>query len=98
MLDAFLRGDLADVDHAFDALRNLNEGAELSEAGDLTLDHRTRRKLLRGLRERIGQQLLEPQRDPALFELHAEHDNLHALSLFENIAWLPDLLRPRHLR
>ena len=40
MLNTLPGSNLTDVDHAFDAFGDLNEGAKLGEAGHLPLDHR----------------------------------------------------------
>ena len=46
MIDALLRADFADVNHAFDAFGKLHERAELGDAGDRTFDHRADREPL----------------------------------------------------
>ena len=71
MIDAAVGDDLADVDEAVDALGDLNEGAEVHDLGDGAFDLRADGKLCADFEPRVGERLLEAERDAACSVLRA---------------------------
>ncbi len=53
--------------------------------------------MLRHVRPRIGESLLQAQRDAALFGLDAEDDRVDGIALLEHVAGVANLFAPRHL-
>src|SRR3984957_15003328 len=60
-IDAFFGGDIADVDHTFDALGKLYEGAELRQIRDRSFDRGSDLKALRYVGPGVTQRLLESE-------------------------------------
>ena len=65
MIDALVGADLADVDEAFDAFGDLDESAEGHDLGDGTFDLGADGKFAGDVRPRVGEGLLEAERDAA---------------------------------
>src|SRR5204863_8854415 len=62
ILDVLL-ADLGDVDQTLDALLELDEGAEVEDLEDLAIDDLAGRVVVRDAAPRIGNQLLDAERD-----------------------------------
>src|SRR3984885_526884 len=98
MVNAFFGADLADVNQALDALRQLHKGSELRYSCDWAFDNRTCGKLLRHHSPWVAESLLEPQRETALGWVDQKDDGLNRVIEFQQISRLPHLVDPRHLR
>src|SRR5262249_17133624 len=94
MVDSFFGADVADVNHSFDSLGNLNKGAELRQANHRPLDHRAIRKFLFGIGPRIAQRLLQPQRDSLFAGIDSKNHDLDRLARFHQIGGLAHTLDP----
>ena len=81
VMNVLFGADLADVNHALNSVRKLNEGAEFGEAGNRSLDGRTHRKLLLYLRPGIAQRLFQAQGEAALAHVHSENHRFHRVAL-----------------
>src|SRR5271157_1971304 len=97
MVDALLGADLADVNHALDALAKLHKRAELGEARDRPFDHRADRESLPNFSPWITQRLLQAERNAAFAGVHSENHHFHRLAWLHHVARLLRLFRPRHL-
>ena len=97
MIQTLLARDVGDVNHAVDAAAQIDEAAEVGQAGHRAFGHRAHRILLQRVFPRIAQGLLQTQRNPAVGRVHSQHHRLHHLAGLQKIAGLLDLLRPRHL-
>ena len=80
VVEALFRGDLADVDQPFNAVGQLDEGSEVHQLGDRSLDLGAHREVALDLGPGVGQGLLEAERDPALLGLDAEDDGIDAVA------------------
>src|SRR5277367_1334329 len=98
VVEAPLRGDLADVDHAFDALGDLKEGSEFREANDRAFDLYAGQQITCGLGPRVSESLLQSERDAPLRNCDTQDDGFDRLTLFHNVGSFADLLAPCHLR
>ena len=78
MIDALVGADLADVDEAFDAVGDLNERAERHDLGNGAFDLGADREFAGDVGPRVGEGLLEAERDASLFGLDAEDDRVDA--------------------
>ena len=65
MVDAAVGGDLADVDEAFDAFGDLDEGAEVHDFGDGAFDLGADGEFARDVEPGVGEGLLEAECDAA---------------------------------
>ena len=101
MIDAPVGDDLADVHQAVDAFGDLNERAEVHDLGDRAFDLRADGELALDVEPRIGERLLQAERDApgsvAGGRLDGENDGIHAVALLEQVGGMADLLGPRHL-
>src|SRR5579871_4479761 len=98
MIDALVGTDFAHMHQAFNAVCELDKCAELRQPSHRPFDPRTDGKLLRNPTPRIAQRLLQAKRDTPLFRFNAENHSVYAVAGFHNIARMPYLLAPRHLR
>src|ERR1035441_4822256 len=96
MIDALLRADFADVNHAFNAFSKLHEGTELHDVSYRAFDYRTRREFLLGSGPGIAQRLLQAQRETPFGGVHSENYGLDSLANFYYVARSPNSLGPRH--
>ena len=64
----------------FHSLFDLDEGAKIREVADASADHRANGILLRCCFPRIGQRLLQPQRNPALVCFQFQHHHVHIVT------------------
>ena len=98
MIDALVGADFADVDQAFDAFGDLDKGAEGHDLGDRAFDLRADGKLAGDVGPRVGECLLEAERDAAASSrLDGEDDGVDRVALLENVAGMADLFAPGHL-
>ena len=86
--------ELRDVDQALDALLDLDEDAEVGDAGDLALHAAADRIALRHARPRILGELLDAERDALVLDVDAEHDRLDVVALLVELGGVLDLLGP----
>src|SRR5262249_51961597 len=93
LVDA-LGGELGDVDQPLDPLLQLDEDAEVGDAGDRALDPRTDGVAARYLAPRVFRQLLDAERDALVVDVDAEHHGLHLLALLVELGGVLHLLRP----
>ena len=98
MVDALLGAQVADVNHAFNALGKLHKCAELGDAKYWSLDHGAHGKPLRHLGPRISQGLLQTERNAALSRVHRQNHRVDGLARLDQCAGTPQLFPPRHLR
>ena len=94
MIDALFVGNVADVDHALDALSQLDEGSKLGQAGDAPFGHTAGRELLRRLFPRIPESLLQAQADTLGRPVHVEHHGIDQLAGLHHVLGLASLLGP----
>ena len=85
------------MDHAVDVAVEADEQAEFGLVLDLTLDDRTDRILVGEGLPRIGERLLEAERDAALDRIDLEDDDFDFLRGGDDLAGMDVLLRPGHL-
>src|ERR1035437_1671685 len=96
MIDAALGADFADVDQAFDALGDLNEGSEVHELSNGTGGLRAHGKFLWDFAPWVAESLFEAEGNAALFGFDGKDDGVNAFALLEDVAGDADLLAPRH--
>src|ERR1019366_5169488 len=80
VVDSLFGRDLADVDEAFNALFDLNEGTEVGEAHDRAGDLRANGETRGDFAPRIGEGLLEAEGEAALFWLDGEDDGVNCVA------------------
>ena len=99
MIDALLRADIADVDHALDTFGKLHERAELLQAGDRAFHHRAHRELLRRHppTDRPAPASV-PAKCGAPAWIHAEDHDFHRVARLHHIGGLAHLLATRTSR
>src|SRR5436190_663285 len=85
------------MNQPFDALIELDEGAEVGQVADLSLDLRADRILLGQLVPRVGLNLLETERNAPRGWIDAEHHRVHAVADIQYLRRMLDPLAPRHL-
>ena len=90
VLDVMLR-ELGDVDEAFDAGQDLDEGAEGDDLRDTTLDDILLVVVLEHLLPRIRLRLLEAERDPLALAVDVEHLDLDGLADLEHLGRMVDV-------
>src|SRR5207245_6183793 len=73
MIDALLGAEIADVDHAFDAVPQIHERAELHQAGYRAFDDTANRKLLLDFGPGVAQRLFQSERNAALAHTQDHH-------------------------
>ena len=78
-------GGLGDVDEAFDAGHDLDEGAERDDLRDLALEDVALAVLVEHLLPRVLLGLLEAQRDPLAVAVDVEHLDAHVLADLERL-------------
>ena len=98
VVQAALGCDLADVDQALDAVRQLHKSAEVHQLGDGAFDLRADGKVVRDFGPGVGERLLQAERDAVFLRLDAEDDGVHAVALLEHVAGVAQLLAVGHLR
>lgn len=96
VIKVLIDGDLADVDHTFDAFGDLQESSELGEAHDGPFNLRAGLQIARSLSPRVSESLLEAKRDAALCGADAENDRFHGFAGLYYIGGFADLLAPGH--
>jgi len=74
MVQAAVGDNLADVDETFDALGDLNEGAEVHELGDRAFHLGADGEGTLCIDPGIGEGLLEAERDAAFFRLDGQDE------------------------
>ena len=84
--------------HAVDVAGQADEQAELGDVADLALELGARRDCSAKALPRIGQALLEAERDAALGRIDLEHLHLDLLRGRDDLAGVHVLLGPAHLR
>ena len=89
--------EVGQVDHAVDVAVEADEQAELGHVLDLALDQRADRMLVGEGLPRIGQRLLEAERDAALLRVDLEDHHLDFLAGGDDLAGVDVLLGPAHL-
>ena len=89
--------NLADVDHALNALGDLHEGAEGHELGDWAGNLRTDGELRGHFGPGVGEGLLEAERDAALLRMNVENHGVNALTGLEDVGCDANFLAPGHL-
>ena len=94
MVHVLVGNHLADVDEAFDAFGQFNEGAELHQACDLAFNGGTDGETLRDVLPGIAEGLLEAERDAAGFGVHRKNQRLDGLAGLEEIAGFVNFLDP----
>src|SRR6202000_2482421 len=77
---------------------NLNERAELCRAQNLTLDHISHAMLGKKCLPDVGLELLDAEREAAVFRLYTEHHGLHFFTLLEDFRRMLDALGPAQVR
>src|SRR4029079_15634421 len=89
--------EVGEVDHAVDVAVEADEEAELGLVLDLALDRRAGRILGGKGLPRIGERLLEAERDAPLHRIDLEDHHLNLLRGGDELAGVDVLLGPRHL-
>ena len=89
--------EVGEVDHAVDVAVEADEQAELGLVLDLALDRRADRILRGEGLPRIGERLLEAERDAPLHRIDLEDHHLDLLRGGDDLAGVDVLLGPRHL-
>src|SRR5690554_1572779 len=89
--------EIGEVDHAVDIAVEANEQAEFGLVLDFAFDDSAHGELLGEAFPRIGQGLLETERNAALVRIDLEHDNFDFLGGRNDLAWVDVLLGPAHL-
>ena len=87
---------LRDVDQAFDARLELNEGAVVGDVGDSALEARADRILGLDAGPRIGLQLLHAEADALGLRVDAHDLHLDRVADVDDLAWMVDAA-PRHV-
>src|SRR5262249_46558042 len=96
VVDALIGAHVADVNHALDALRDLNEGTELGQVRHGTFDYGAHGKFTQHISPGIAERLLEPKRDAAFGGINAEDDHFDNFAGLDHIARDADLFCPGH--
>ena len=96
VVKAAFGGDLADVDQAFDAVGELDEGSEVHQLGDGAGDLRADGEGANGVGPGVGEGLLEAEGDASLLWLDAEDDDIDAGALFEQVGGVAELFAVGH--
>ena len=98
MVDALVVGHVADVDHAVDAVAEIDERTEGLDGRDRGFHDRPGLVLLHGFDEGVAEGALEAELNALVAGLHAQDNHFDLVAHFEEIGGLADLLRPGHLR
>ena len=98
MIQALLIGDVANVNHAFDAATQIDERAKLRQARNRSFCRRTQRVLRDSLFPRIAQRLLQAQRDAFVRDVHAQDNGIHQFAFLHDVHRAHVALGPGHLR
>src|SRR5262245_25483544 len=88
---------LGDVHQALDALRQLDEGAEVRQADDLALDDVVDLVVGEELVPDVGGQLLEAQREALVLGVDVEHHRFDGVALLQHLRGVLDALGPRQV-
>ena len=97
MLDVLRPRKVRDVHQAVDAFFDLEECAEIGELPHSPLNYRADAVALRHRGPRIGFQLLDTQRDPAVPRFHFEHHGLNLVADLDHFARMFHTPAPGHL-
>jgi hypothetical protein len=97
VLDALAPRHLADVDQAFDARLELDEGAVVGQADDLAADAHARGEAIHHGGPRIGHQLLVAERDALGGLVVLQHHHVDLVVDLEELRRVADAA-PRHVR
>ncbi len=97
MVDLARPAHVADVDHAVDALLELDERAVRREVADLALDLRADREAVLHRVPRIRLRLADAERDLLVLDVHGQNDDLHLIADAEHVGRARDALRPAEL-
>src|SRR3569833_2136379 len=98
LLARLLPVEVGEVNHAVHVAVETDEQTELGLVLDLALDGRADRELLGEGLPRVGEGLLETQRDAALVGIDLEHHDFHLLRGGDDLARVDVLLGPAHFR
>src|SRR5262245_26645531 len=98
MFDAFGPRNVGDVNQAVDALFDLDEGAEIGQIADASLDTRTDAVSLRESFPGVWLDLFDPEADAAAARIDFEDGRFDFLSNREQFRWVLDAFGPAHLR
>src|SRR4029077_13267569 len=96
MLDALGPADVADVAQAFHALFDFNECAEIRKITDAAGDDCAHRILFGGCAPRVGESLLQAERNPALVCFDVEDYHFHFFAHLHDFRRMLGPLRPAH--
>ncbi len=96
MVKSAVGDDLADVDHALNALGDLDEGAEGHELRHRALHLRADGKLAGHFGPWVGEGLLESEGNPAFLRLDVEDDGVNALAGLEDVGGDANFFAPGH--
>ena len=69
---------------------------KVHDLGDRAFDLRADGKFAGDVGPRVGESLLQAERDAAFFGLDGEDDGIDGVALLENVAGMMDLLAPGH--
>ncbi|HKT87788.1 MAG TPA: hypothetical protein VJQ59_05100, partial [Candidatus Sulfotelmatobacter sp.] len=83
MIDALFCADFAQMNHAFDSLRDLDEGTEGSDSGHRSFDNGAGGELSFHIVPGIAESLLQSKRHPVLCRIYAEHDGFNRFARFQ---------------
>ncbi len=84
-------------DKSLNVIGKIHDNSLVDQAGDLPRCLGTRFVLLLQIVPRIRQCLLVAQRDPSLVPVYAQNHHVDLITLAQNLGWMPDSLRPRHV-
>src|SRR5579875_212089 len=97
-LARFLPVEVGEMHHAVDVTGQADEDAEFRDVLDLALEVGADRILLLEALPRVGQALLEAERDAALLRIDVQHHDLDLLAGRDDLAGMHVLLGPAHFR
>ena len=98
MLDALGPAQVGDVDEAVDAILDFDEGAEVGEVANATLDDGSGGITLGEVLPRILQELLHAERDAAVGGIDAEDNRVDLVAGLDQLGGVLEALGPGHLR
>src|SRR5258708_2647739 len=96
MLQTLFPGDVADMNHAFDAVTEVDEGSKIAQVRDGAFHDGSRGESLLCVRPWITQRLFQSQRNPMLSQVYAQNHDVHRLADLHHVAGFADLLSPGH--
>src|SRR5207253_44419 len=90
VVDALFGAHIADVNHAFDALGDLNKRAKLRQVRHRAFDHRAHGKFAYHVSPGVAERLLQAKRDAAFVGIDLQNLGFHFLARGEDIGGLVD--------